>query len=239
MLRLPGAVALRSGCGHRRLPRCDAATDAPSSRELYDVQIDTIRPDPNLTSPFNSGSSGLDGDEVVTDVADEDPCHRGRPAGGRRRAVSAQCQPLTTVLALDISGSMARTQQDDGGAAGGARCSSTNSSPRSDCGLILFDHEMRVTETPAGPGGPGRAPRQLRREIDPEPSRGAARPTSTPRLRRLEMLRAHQGRTGRRADDRRRRSEQRQSLDEVIEVARRPRCRSTPSASASRARTNR
>jgi VWFA-related protein len=56
-------------------------------------------------------------------------------------------EPLKTVLALDISGSMA-AESKWAQAQEAAHTFLNRLDPRSDSGLILFDHEMRVRETP-------------------------------------------------------------------------------------------
>ena len=56
---------------------------------------------------------------------------------------------LSVVLAMDISGSMASNGKiEEARTAGGVFFDKLD--PRTDCGLILFDHQMRVVEKPAG-----------------------------------------------------------------------------------------
>lgn len=56
--------------------------------------------------------------------------------------------PLTTILAMDISGSMKTDNRiEQARRAGLVFLDRLN--PKADCGLILFDHEMRIKEAPA------------------------------------------------------------------------------------------
>jgi VWFA-related protein len=97
------------------------------------VQFKIKRPDGELATDVNK-------DEIVVE---ED---------GRRVAELEIHQPsalevLTTVLALDTSGSMADHGKIEE-AKRAARLFLDRLNPKSDCGLILFDHEMRTVEPP-------------------------------------------------------------------------------------------
>jgi Mg-chelatase subunit ChlD len=72
---------------------------------------------------------------------------------------------LTTVLAMDISGSMASSGKMEQ-ARNAANVFFDKLDTRADCGLILFDHELRVKEKPARDGSRVAAQRaRLREEV--------------------------------------------------------------------------
>jgi VWFA-related protein len=95
-------------------------------------------------------------------------------------------EPLTTVLAIDISGSMAEHGKIDE-ARKAAQLFLDRLDPRAACGLILFDHELRVREQPTTNRD------RLRRLIDQaQPGGGTAYLDATADA--LAMLRPVKGR---------------------------------------------
>jgi VWFA-related protein len=100
---------------------------------------------------------------------------------------------LTTVLAMDISGSMAGSRKiEEARHAGGVFLDKLD--PRADCGLILFDHKLRVVEPPArDPAGLAAHRGRLRRLVQgAKPMGGTAYLDAT--YRGVEMLRDVPGR---------------------------------------------
>ncbi len=71
----------------------------------------------------------------------------GRPVKDLEIFSPRSSGPLTTVLAIDISGSMAEERKIDE-AKEAARLFLDRLNPKSECGLILFDHKLRVQERP-------------------------------------------------------------------------------------------
>jgi VWFA-related protein len=132
--------------------------------------------------------------EVATDVPRDEIAvtEDGRPVANLE-VLQPRAQRLTTVLALDISGSMeSRGKMEQARKA--AHTFLDNLDPRANAGLILFDHKIRVVEEPA------RDPRQLpehrnklRRLIDEaKPGGGTAYLDATARA--VELLRGSEGR---------------------------------------------
>jgi VWFA-related protein len=86
---------------------------------------------------------------IVTDIAKDEirVAEDGQPVANLDITAPA-VEPLKTVLALDMSGSMAAEHKwAQAGVA--AHTFLDRLDPRSDSGLILFDHEIRVQEKPA------------------------------------------------------------------------------------------
>jgi VWFA-related protein len=109
-----------------------------------------------------------------------------RPVTNLEIHTPAALEPLTTVLAIDISGSMAEHGKMDA-AKQAARVFLERLDPRSPCGLILFDHKLRVQERPTADR------ERLRRLIDDaEPSGGTAYLDATAEA--VNMLRRVKGR---------------------------------------------
>jgi VWFA-related protein len=71
----------------------------------------------------------------------------GRPVTDLEVHAPRSNEPLTSVLAFDTSGSMAEHGKWPE-AQGAARTFLDLLDPRADCGLVLFDHELRVKEKP-------------------------------------------------------------------------------------------
>jgi VWFA-related protein len=94
---------------------------------------------------------------------------------------------LTTVLAVDISGSMGRNHKIES-ARQAAGVFLDRLAPRADCGLILFDHKMRVTQGLAKDPARQAAHRAHLRELiqAAQPTGGTASLDAT--LRAIEML---------------------------------------------------
>jgi VWFA-related protein len=123
--------------------------------QLGDVSV-TTRPDNGsnalfVTLRFRIRDSA--DKRVVTDVAKEEirVDEDGQPVTSLEIAAPAG-EPLKTVLALDISGSMAAESKWTEARQAG-RTFLDRLHPHSDSGLILFDHEIRVREAPEpGPG---------------------------------------------------------------------------------------
>jgi VWFA-related protein len=90
---------------------------------------------------------------IVTDIAKEEiHVEEDGQAVTSLEVTAPAGEPLKTVLALDISGSMA-AQSKWAEARQAARTFLGRLDPHSDSGLILFDHEIRVREAPEpGPG---------------------------------------------------------------------------------------
>src|SRR5205085_878244 len=90
-------------------------------------------------------------------------------------------EDLSVVLAMDISGSMkARDRMVQARKA--ARWFLDHLSPRADCGLILFDHEIRAKEAPTKSREP------LRRLVDTAQPRGGTAYLDAA-LQAIDMLR--------------------------------------------------
>jgi VWFA-related protein len=102
---------------------------------------------------------------------------------------------LTTVLAIDISGSMARSSKMEQ-AKQAALAFLDRLDERADVGLILFDHQIKVAEPPARDAARQKEHRDKLREIirEAKPQGGTAYIDAT--VRAVEMLK---GITGRRA----------------------------------------
>ena len=87
------------------------------------------------------------GDKTVTELAGDEQIvveEDGRPVADLE-IQPPQSSPLKAVLAVDISGSMARSRKiAEARTAAGVFLDRL--SPRADCGLILFNHKMQVTE---------------------------------------------------------------------------------------------
>ncbi len=101
--------------------------------------------------------------------------------------------PLTVVLALDTSGSMAKDRKLDEAKAA-ARLFLETLHPSVNCGLILFDHRLRVAEPPARDGTDTASHRKhLAKLIDEaEPLGGTAYLDATAKA--VEMLKGVKGR---------------------------------------------
>ena len=99
------------------------------------VQFKIVRPDGQLADDVNP-------DEIVVE---ED----GRRVSGVTVQTPSALQTLTTVLAIDISGSMAEHGKMEEAKQAALRFLDRLHG-KADCGLILFDHLLRVRQPPAG-----------------------------------------------------------------------------------------
>jgi VWFA-related protein len=124
----------------------------------------------------------------TTDVQPEEikVTEDGRPVSKLEVQTPRSDEPLTTMLAFDTSGSMAEHHKWPEAQVAG-RTFLELLDPKASCGLVLFDHELRVEEKP-------RAERaSLRRAIDDaEPRGGTAYLDAT--ARSLALLRPFKGR---------------------------------------------
>jgi Mg-chelatase subunit ChlD len=128
----------------------------------------------------------LAGEETI--VVEED----GRPVADIDLS-PPKANALTTVLAMDISGSMAAGHKiDEARAAGGVFLDRLD--PQADCGLILFDHMLRVVENPVRDAARRAEHRNLlRRQVQAaKPMGGTAYLDATDRA--IDMLRDVAGR---------------------------------------------
>jgi VWFA-related protein len=167
-----------------------AADDARPAGVQYNIQIDSVshsarevRSVPGQYVTVHFKVLRKDTGAVATDISKEEIVVE---EDGKRVAVLEILQPrverLTTVLAMDISGSMeSRTQQGEGGrkideAKAAGRTFLDSLQDRADTGLILFDHLMRVKEPPGeNPAGFAKHRQVVRRLIDAaEPMGGTA-----------------------------------------------------------------
>lgn len=165
------SVALLTVCGC--LTAVPATAQGPGSA-LYRIELDQRRP--LVSARDRQGKPALfitvqfqivqtaDG-RLATDVARDEIVVEE----DQRRVTEleihqpAMLDPLTVVLALDISGSMANQGKMDA-AKRAARLFLDTLHAKADCGLILFDHEMRVVEAPAGDPRRSAGHRNLLRE---------------------------------------------------------------------------
>ena len=110
--------------------------DAQGKPTLYvNLQFKIVRPDGQLADDVNPDEIRVEEDHRrVEDLKVQTP---------------SALETLTTVLAIDISGSMAEHGKMDQAKRAAERFLDRLHS-RADCGLILFDHELRVREPPAG-----------------------------------------------------------------------------------------
>jgi VWFA-related protein len=138
------------------VPTVFGDTPAPYSIEqLGDVSV-TTRPHDGSNALFVTVRFCIRDNfdkRVVTDVAKEEirVQEDGQPVTALEITAPAG-EPLKTVLALDISGSMAAESKWTE-ARQASRAFLDRLHPHSDSGLILFDHELRVRESPEpGPG---------------------------------------------------------------------------------------
>jgi VWFA-related protein len=116
---------------------------------LYTVQVEKLYQDPKFQITVQFKIQRADGSDVLTDVADEiRVTEDGQPVTDVQ-IYRPSASRLTTVLTLDTSGSMVN-QNKMAEAKDAARLFLDKLNPRADCGLILFDHELRVQEPPAG-----------------------------------------------------------------------------------------
>ncbi|MBY0232686.1 MAG: VWA domain-containing protein [Gemmataceae bacterium] len=100
--------------------------------------------------------------------------------------VASRAQPLTAVLAIDVSGSMARSGKMEEAKAAAKKFLDTLD-PRADVGLVLFDHEVKLALPPAK----DRA--ALRRAIDDaKPQGGTAYHDAT--IKAVDLLKGAGGR---------------------------------------------
>jgi VWFA-related protein len=136
---------------------------------------------------------------VATDVDKDDIVIREDGHKVEELEIFAPRAPLTTVLAMDISGSMENPSGDSGvrkidEAKKAARIFLDHLSAKSETGLILFDHEMRVKEPPLrDPSQYAAHRRKVRQLIDAaRPSGGTAYLDAA--ARGVEMLRGIAGR---------------------------------------------
>jgi Mg-chelatase subunit ChlD len=169
----------------------------------YDVKIDkvfaAVREPPGkpsalyVTVRFKLLQTGdarpvgeLGGDETI--VVEED----GRPVADIDLS-PPKANALTTILAMDVSGSMAAGHKiDEARAAGGVFFDKLD--PQADCGLILFDHKLQVVVDPIRDAARRAEHRnRLRREVQgAKPMGGTAYLDATDRA--IDMLRDVTGR---------------------------------------------
>lgn len=110
--------------------------DAQGRSTLYvTVQFKIARPDGQLADDVNPDEIRVEEDH--------------RPVRDVKVQTPSALETLTTVLAIDISGSMAEHGKMEQAKQAAFRFLDRLHS-RADCGLILFDHELRVREAPAG-----------------------------------------------------------------------------------------
>jgi Mg-chelatase subunit ChlD len=177
---------------------------APAGME-YDVRIDkeqvfaAFRQPPGkpaalyVTVQFKLARAA-DG-RLVADIGADDRIvveEDGRPVADFDLS-APRANALTTVLAMDISGSMAGNHKiDEARHAGGVFLDRLD--PRADCGLILFDHKLRVTEKPVRDAARRAEHRdRLRREVQAaKPMGGTAYLKATDEA--IELLRDVPGR---------------------------------------------
>lgn len=132
---------------------------APSGA-LYTIEVDGKAQSKILTRDGKSGHYvtvqfkivRADTGKIATDVLDEFVVEEDGKRVDKLEIVRPQSGPLTTILAIDISGSM-RTDDRIGQAKRAANVFLDRLNERVDTGLILFDHEMRLKERPAGDPG--------------------------------------------------------------------------------------
>jgi VWFA-related protein len=154
--------------------------DAQGRPVLYvTVQFKIVRPDGQLAGDVKPDEIRVEEDrQPVRDLKVQTP---------------SALETLTTVLAIDISGSMAEHGKMEQAKQAAARFLD-RLHDRADCGLILFDHELRVREAPID--DPARFVRhrdRLRRLIrDAQPGGGTAYLDATAEA--LAMLRGARGR---------------------------------------------
>jgi VWFA-related protein len=143
------------------------------------VQFKIVRPDGQLAEDVSP-------DEIVVE---ED---RQRVGDLKVQAPSA-LDSLTTVLAIDISGSMAEHGKMEQ-AKQAANRFLDRLHGRADCGLILFDHDLRVRKPPAGQLQQLATGRQQLRQLirEAQPGGGTAYLDATAEA--LSMLRGAKGR---------------------------------------------
>jgi VWFA-related protein len=175
----------------------------PSDGVNYDVKIDSvfaaIRQPPGkpnalyVTVQFKVLQAGdakpateLGSDERI--VVEED----GKPVADFD-LVKPQANALTTILAMDVSGSMAANRKiEESRLAAGLFLDRLD--PRADCGLILFDHKLQTVIDPVHDASRRAEHRdRLRREVrGAKPMGGTAYLDATDRA--IEMLRDTTGR---------------------------------------------
>ncbi len=154
--------------------------DAQGKPTLYvSVQFTIVRPDGQLADDVNP-------DELVV----EEDHQRVREVTVQRPSALDR---LTVVLAIDISGSMAEHGKMEQ-AKQAANRFLDRLQGRADCGLILFDHELRVRKPPAGQPQQFASNRELLRQFirKAEPGGGTAYLDATAEA--LAMLRGIKGR---------------------------------------------
>jgi VWFA-related protein len=110
--------------------------DGQGKPTLYvTLQFKIVRPDGQLADDVNPEEIRVEEDHRrVTDLKVQAP---------------SALETLTTILAIDISGSMTEHGKMDEAKRAAERFLDRLHG-RADCGLILFDHELRVREPPAG-----------------------------------------------------------------------------------------
>jgi VWFA-related protein len=154
--------------------------DAQGRPTLYvTVQFQIVRPDGQLADNVNPDEIRVEEDHrPVRDVIVQAP---------------SALESLTTILAIDISGSMAEHGKMEQSKQAALHFLDRLHG-RADCGLILFDHELRVREAPAGePARFARHRDRLRQIIrTAQPGGGTAYLDATAEA--LAMLRGSKGR---------------------------------------------
>lgn len=110
--------------------------DAQGKPTLYvTVQFKIIRPDGQLADDVSPNEIRVEEDH--------------RPVSDVQVQMPSALDTLTTILAIDMSGSMAERGKMEEAKQAAARFLDRLHG-RADCGLILFDHELRVREPPVG-----------------------------------------------------------------------------------------
>lgn len=129
-----------------------------SSPIEYEVVIDKVLPpvyrDQQLFITVQFRVKRVASGDLVTDLADEVIVEEDGHRVATQEIYRPTSNPLTTVLALDTSGSMNESgkMEEAQRAARQFLDKMKLDSPeaKTDCGLILFDHQMRVRQPPAG-----------------------------------------------------------------------------------------
>jgi VWFA-related protein len=178
----------------------DPAPTAPGAGAdplKYKIEIDKVFPS------FREGAlyvtvqfkvRRVSDNSVATDVSKEEiVVEEDRQRVANLEIFQPRAEKLTTVLAMDISGSMANKHKIDE-AKRAAHAFLDNLHARADTGLILFDHEMKVMEDPGkDPSQFGQHREKVRRLIDAaQPAGGTAYLDAASRA--LRMIKPFPGR---------------------------------------------